>query len=121
MPAHVESLHELAEQANAAPKVRRRGRSRYMRKSLIYMAAQTPEEYATCKPRDKWEEIAKNLIDRAVKGTKADSIMAYSIIRDTLGEKIGPDQAKDSDGRTRPQNSVTVINDAVPFADRAAN
>jgi hypothetical protein len=112
MPAHVDSLQELAEEA-FAPKRPRRGPSRYMRRALTRLGSLSPEEYAAFKPENIWQKAAMNLIDRAINGKKADSITAYTIIRDTLGEKTVHVM-----GRISPdiKRGELIVNDAVPFA-----
>ena len=115
MPALVDSLHTLALEATS-PKVRRRGRSRYMRKALIYMGAKSPAEFDAHQPRDMWEKIAKNMLTQLANGKGPTVVTGYATIRDTLGEKISTDGISRYESTEKP--NVTVVNDAVPFAIR---
>lgn len=118
MPSHVESLHQLAEDANQLTKTPKRGSSRYMRAALVKIGRLTPEEYQTYQPKNMWEQAAMHLVDKATTSTKADSIQAFNTMRDTLGEKIATPSDKDTKS---VKGQVAFFNDVVPFADRKAS
>jgi hypothetical protein len=112
-------INQMVEDATAELETKTyatRGQTRYIRAALIRIFRLSPEDRATFKPKNGWEEMAVAHFNRCLltKGGTA----ALNALRESLGESVSK-QKEDSSKEKKPAFSTTIVDD-LPRAEKQA-